>query len=121
KSHRWKSAITADAIAAVIQSRPDLDWVISDSRRTPAGFLDELRSRGLTAEILSHQQTTPEWVPLQLMAAREAWATEDSLSMIYEAVTAGARTGVLPVPARRPRADPVQAVRKLTREGFATH
>lgn len=121
KSHGWASASTIDAITAVIRSRPELVWALTDSRRTPGGFLDQLRTRGLDVEIISHRQTTPDWVPSHLLAASEAWATEDSLSMIYEAVTAGARTGVLPVPATRPRADTVQAVQKLIREGYATH
>jgi mitochondrial fission protein ELM1 len=120
KSHGWDAATTATAIAAVIRSRPDLNWTISDSRRTPAGFLEQLRAQAPGAEIISHQQTKPDWVPAQLMAAEEAWATEDSVSMIFEAVTAGARTGILPVPATKPDADPVRAIQKLVREGYAT-
>jgi hypothetical protein len=40
--------------------------------------------------------------------------------MIFEAVTAGARTGVLPAPARRVDADPVRAVGQLIHAGHAT-
>lgn len=120
KSHGWSAETTATAINAVIQARPELTWTISDSRRTPAGFLDQLRAQHIKAEIISHQQTKPDWVPAQLMAAKEAWVTEDSVSMIFEAVTAGARTGVLPAPAIKPTADTVRAVRKLVREGYAT-
>lgn len=120
KSHGWDAPTTASAIMAVVHSRPELDWAITDSRRTPAGFLDQLRAQKLRAEIISHQQTPPHWVPTHLMAATEAWATEDSVSMIFEAVTAGARTGVLPVPATKPNAAPVLAVQKLVREGYAT-
>jgi mitochondrial fission protein ELM1 len=120
KSHGWDAATTAKAIATVIASRPDLNWTISDSRRTPAGFLDQLHAKVLGAEIISHQQTRADWVPTQLLAAAEAWATADSVSMIFEAVTAGARTGVLPVPATKPDADPVRAIHKLVRAGYAT-
>lgn len=121
KSHGWDSTTTASAIVAVIKARAELAWTISNSRRTPADFLDQLRAQKLPAEIISYQQTKPDWVPTQLMAAEEAWATEDSVSMIFEAVTAGARTGVLPVPAAKPNADPVRAVQKLLREGYATN
>ena len=120
KSHGWDGPLTASAIVAAVNSRPELTWAITDSRRTPAGFLEQLRTQGLRAEIISHQQTKPDWVPTHLMAAEEAWATEDSVSMIFEAVTAGARTGVLPVPATKPNADPVRAVQKLMHEGYAT-
>jgi mitochondrial fission protein ELM1 len=120
KSHGWDSPTTANAIVAVVNSRPELDWAITDSRRTPPEFLEQLRAKNLRAEIISHQQTPPDWVPARLLAAEEAWATEDSVSMIFEAVTAGARTGVLPVPATKPDADPIHAVQKLGREGYAT-
>ena len=120
KSHGWDSATTATAIAAVVNARPDLTWTVSDSRRTPPEFLHQLRRQQLRAEIISHHQTKADWVPTQLMPAAEAWATEDSVSMIFEAVTAGARTGILPVPVARPRAELVQAVQNLVREGYAT-
>lgn len=121
KSHGWNSQTTTQAISTVVKSRSDLTWTISDSRRTPPEFLDQLQTQKLGAEILSHQKTKPDWVPTQLMAADEAWATEDSVSMIFEAVTAKARTGVLPVPVSKPNADPVRAVQKLVREGYATN
>jgi hypothetical protein len=40
--------------------------------------------------------------------------------MIFEAVTAGARTGLLPVPVLKPKADPVRAIRQLVQAGHAT-
>jgi uncharacterized protein len=82
--------------------------------------LDQLRQQGLAAEIISHKQTKPDWLPALLGAAEEAWVTEDSISMIFEAVTAGARTGILPVPVLKSSADPVRAIRELVRHGHAT-
>ncbi len=121
KSHGWNANLTAEAIAAVIRARPELKWIMTDSRRTPEGFLDQIQAQHLPVEIAPHQKTPPDWVPAQLMAATEAWATEDSVSMIFEAVTAGARTGILPVPATEPEADPVRAVLKLVQAGYATN
>jgi mitochondrial fission protein ELM1 len=119
KSHGWAAQITAEAIAAVLAARPELQWTVSDSRRTPAGFLEQLRVRGLRAEFHPHQQTASDWVPAQLMTATETWVTEDSVSMIFEAVTARARTGILPVPVIRPNADSVGAIRALVQQGYA--
>lgn len=121
KAHGWAAETTAAAVSAVIEARPELTWTVSDSRRTPTGFLDQLRAQAIKAEIISHQQTKPDWLPAQLMAAQEAWATEDSVSMLFEAVTAGARTGILPAPITKPAADPVRAIGMLMQEGYATH
>jgi len=121
KSHGWAAAATATAIVTVVRARTDLTWTIADSRRTPAGFLEQLRAPLGAVEVVPHQQTQPDWLPNQLMAAQEVWATEDSISMIFEAVSAGARTGILPVPVIKPGADLVCAMRELVREGYATH
>lgn len=120
KHHGWDADPLAGAVATVIAARPELSWVVGDSFRTPANFLDQLRRRDLRAEFASHARTTPEWLPAQLLAAEEVWVTEDSVSMLHEAVTAGARTGVLPMPVRSGNSRPVQAVRGLVTDGFAT-
>ena len=45
--------------------------------------------------------TGPDWLPAQLARAGQAWATADSVSMVYEALTAGAAVGILDVPRQR--------------------
>jgi hypothetical protein len=52
-------------------------------------------------EVVPAQSTGPDWLPARLAATDVAWITEDSVSMLYEALTAGARTGLLAVPQRR--------------------
>jgi hypothetical protein len=119
KHHGWDGALLAEAIGAVLAAQPALAWTVADSRRTPADFLAQLRSRNLPAEFMPHARTTPEWLPAQLLAATEVWVTEDSVSMVHEAVTAGARTGVLPVPPRRRRGRVYGAISHLEADGYA--
>jgi hypothetical protein len=116
----WEAAPLVEAIQKIVNARPELEWVIGDSRRTPADFLPFLGSRNLRAGLVSHAQTTPEWLPSQLAAAEEVWVTEESVSMLHEAVTAGARTGMLPMPQRVRDSRPIRAVRGLAAEGYAT-
>ncbi|HNQ72108.1 MAG TPA: ELM1/GtrOC1 family putative glycosyltransferase [Verrucomicrobiota bacterium] len=116
----WDAPGLIAAITTVIRTRSELAWTITDSRRTPAGFLEQLGAVGLSATVVPHQQTPAGWVPAHLLTAAEAWVTADSVSMIFEAVTARARTGVIPVPAIRPGASPVRAIQTLIREGYAT-
>jgi mitochondrial fission protein ELM1 len=120
KHHGWDANRLAEAVSAVVAARPELSWVIGDSFRTPGDFLDQLRQRNLRAELVAHAQTTPEWLPSQLLAAQEVWVTEDSVSMLHEAVTAGARTGLLPMPTNNHAARPLRAVQGLVRDGFVT-
>lgn len=119
KHHRWDPVPLLDAVYEVVRTQPALAWTIADSRRTPKGFFYTLASLGLKAELMPHTRTTPDWLPAQLLAAEEVWATEDSISMVYEAVTARARTGILPVPARRKRGRVLGAIRNLEVDGYA--
>lgn len=100
RHHGWDGARLAGMIAQVLSTRPDLAWVVADSRRTPAGYLAELQPPpGLRVEKVGHAGTAPGWLAGELARASVVWVTADSVSMAHEAVTAGACTGVLPVPA----------------------
>lgn len=117
--HGWDADSLIRALNEVIAARPGLTWVIGDSRRTPGGTLPRLTAAGIPALTVPHQTTTPGWLPEQLMRAEEAWVTEDSVSMLHEAVTARARTGVLPMPRLVNRSRVVRAVDELVTGGFA--
>jgi uncharacterized protein len=120
KHHGWDAEKLLPAIQLVIASRPDLQWTVGDSRRTPADFLPRLRVIGCRADIVPHAKTTRDWLPAQLLAAQEAWVTEDSISMIFEAVTAGARTGLLPAPVIQTDGRVRQSIVNLVNENYVT-
>ena len=48
--------------------------------------------------LLAPAQDTPQgWIFEQMQLAEAVWVTEDSVSMIYEALTAGCRVGVIEI------------------------
>ncbi|MEZ5541520.1 MAG: mitochondrial fission ELM1 family protein [Pseudomonadota bacterium] len=114
---------TGDAVAAQIAQLPArstaLQWTLTTSRRTPAGFLERLGAvPGLT--IVPCDRTGPDWLPAQLAGAAQVWVTQDSVSMIFEALTSGAAVGLIDVPWRNPRDRVAQGVVQLVREGLVT-
>jgi mitochondrial fission protein ELM1 len=94
-SHAWDGPALLHSLQQITTTG---NWLIADSRRTPAGFTTEIRRTIPTVRVFPHQETTPDWLPGQLAGAEEVWVTEDSVSMIYEALSTGARVGLLPVP-----------------------
>lgn len=125
KHHGWDGAALAPRIARVIAARPELAWIVADSRRTPEGFLQGLElasvagAAGGGVRKVPHQETGPGWLAGELARASVVWATEDSVSMVHEAVTAGAATGVLPAPALRGGGGrPARAVAGLVEAGL---
>lgn len=117
KTHGWDGAALLDMLA---KSTDRGGWELTDSRRTPEGFLDEARTKLPGVTVFSHTQTTPDWVPEKLRHAKEVWVTEDSVSMIYEALTSGARVGLLPVPRLRKTSRVLCGIDGLIRDGFLT-
>ena len=106
--HRWDGPALVGMVRTIVDAHPMVAWRIADSRRTPACTRHLLRaiaslSTGAAPNcaFVPHEETGPEWLSTALAEAGTVWVTEDSVSMLYEALSAGAATGLLPVPRRR--------------------
>ena len=106
KHHGWDQAGLLAAIGELLVREPQRHWRLTTSRRTPPSWLSALAPLVEQAagrlEVLPCAQTGPDWLPAQLARAAVAWVTADSVSMVYEALTAGAAVGILPLPEQRP-------------------
>lgn len=103
RHYDWNTGQVLDQITTIIHKAPQLNWQITDSARTPSETRQRLKEFGDTgnAGFLSHTETPSGWVGEQLHTSDTAWVTADSISMIYESLTAGVHTGILPVPFSR--------------------
>lgn len=98
KHYGWNSRQMAEQIETLIDSSPDIRWKLTTSRRTPDDFFPLLKQLNNKLAIIPHTETGPDWLPNQLCESGFVWVSEDSVSMIYEALTSGASTGLLEVP-----------------------
>ncbi|MFN2309530.1 MAG: mitochondrial fission ELM1 family protein [Gammaproteobacteria bacterium] len=102
KHHRWSEREVIEQLAQ-IQAHSDAAqrWRLTSSRRTPPGFLAALNKIVDPAriEVVPFERTDANWVPAQLAWAGTVWVTADSVSMLYEALTAGAAVGLIELPA----------------------
>lgn len=94
RHYRWDTAAVAAQVREVVTARPDLAWTLTTSRRTPADFLTALGAPPGLA-IQPYTQTPAGWLEAALAASGEVWVSPDSGSMVYEALTAGCRVGLL--------------------------
>lgn len=102
KHHRWSEREVIEQVARIqARSAPQQRWRLTTSRRTPPGFVVALNALIDPAriEVVPYEQTDAEWLPAQLAWAGTVWVTADSVSMIYEALTAGAAVGLIEVAA----------------------
>ena len=99
--------------------------VLTTSRRTPTDFVPQLTAACPSIRIEPVESTGPTWVEDHLASAAEVWVTQDSVSMVYEALSCGAPVGIIEMPENPKRAGkaPSRVARglaKLVEEGFVT-
>lgn len=116
--HGWDGDTLATAVREITATGSP--WEITDSRRTPDGFLESLGRLAPQLTLHPHQQTGPDWLAAKLSTADSVWVTEDSVSMVCEALTAGARVGILPMPRTRRRSRVVRGLEMLADDGYVT-
>jgi mitochondrial fission protein ELM1 len=118
--YRWDDQAVWRAIETIARSQPGVTWRLTTSRRTPESFLKSAPA-GLPVNLclIPHMQTGPGWLESALTDCAQAWVTEDSVSMLYEALTAGAAVGLLRLPALR-SSRVRRGVESLLAEGWIT-
>ena len=104
KSHDWRSLELVEQIRTIIRRGEGVRWTISSSPRTPEDMVEmmtELADEAANVDFFRFEETEPGWIEKQYARSRYVWVTADSMSMVYEALSAGCRVGLLPVAWKR--------------------
>jgi len=96
RHYRWDNDEILTQLERLVEERPLQKWLLTTSRRTPASMLPALLDRA-EFQCVPYACTDSDWLPARLSEAGEVWVSEDSVSMIYEVLTAGAQLGLLKV------------------------
>jgi mitochondrial fission protein ELM1 len=115
----WDSTAVCQQVVQICQAQPQLRWLLTNSRRTPEDFLPALQQANLpNLDIVPVEQTPSGWVKQQLESAGQVWVTRDSVSMVFESITAAAPTGLLNLqPLRQSRV--VRSMDDVIAQGWA--
>jgi hypothetical protein len=99
KHYGWNERSLIDQLRAIIGAGRGVHWTIADSRRTPPGTRVLLRKfASSNIRYIADGDTTPDWLPGELERSHGAWVSADSVSMVYEALSAGCAVGLIDVP-----------------------
>lgn len=97
----WDDALLLSQLEEILH-KTDKQWVLTTSRRTPLSTLDAVRQLPPDQlQVVAYEETKPGWVAAILQRTSQAWITEDSVSMVYEALTAGVACGLLTLPEKK--------------------
>ncbi|MFV0478668.1 MAG: mitochondrial fission ELM1 family protein [Parahaliea sp.] len=101
-NHGWDEADMLQQLKNLVASQPEQHWLLTTSRRTPAHFITALSSlANNNFKVVPVEETDRDWLRRQYARCGRIWVSEDSASMVYEALTAGAQVGILAVPRLR--------------------
>jgi len=100
--YRWSDDELITQIAEIISRHPDCRWYLTTSVQTPMETERRLQElSGQNVFCIPHHEVDPKWLFGRIQDAEQVWLTEDNLSVIYQALTAGAAIGVLSIPRRK--------------------
>ncbi len=99
KSHNWNSIKIFDSVKTIIDKERKVQWTISTSPRTPEDMEQLLftGSKDRKIAFFPYSQTPKYWLERQYAENKYVWVTADSMSMIYEAISAGCSVGLIPI------------------------
>jgi uncharacterized protein len=101
--YRWSDDELIAQISEILSRHPDSRWYLTTTLQTPAETERRLQElAGQNVFCIPHHEADPKWLFGRIQDAEQVWLTEDSLSVIYQALTAGAAIGLLSMPRRKP-------------------
>ena len=119
--HGWDEERVFAQLTAIVAQDRERNWTITTSPRTPVSTSQRLRHTPPAGALVKLvDEVDDQWLPTALSACAAAWVTEDSVSMVYEALTAGTATGLLDVPAIKAPDRVRRGIDELVRSGMVT-
>ncbi len=118
KHFDWETGRLVLSIHRLARETPQVQWLLTMSPRTPAATLEAIQRLKLpNLQVMPLQQTPAGWLEEKLATASQVWVTPDSVSMLYEALTAGCSVGVFNLKAKR-MSRVVRGLEKLRESGW---
>ena len=100
KHFDWSDQQVFEQTAAIVRRTSDIRWRVVTSRRTPVSYLKLCTKQSLQAEMICPDDVDSLWLPTIIAQSEYTWVTQDSMSMTFEALTAGCRVGVIELSCR---------------------
>lgn len=96
KNFVWDSNYLINQIEDLVSNNGSIKFLLSTSRRTPQDFIMKIRKiRKKNLIIVPLKDQEENWLENNFNNTKISWISEDSISMIYESLTAGQQVGIL--------------------------
>ena len=117
--HGWDESMLIKQIDQILEANPSIQWTLTSSRRTPPSTTTQLEKLSKEQlKVIPVEATDKDWLPRELSMSAHVWVTEDSVSMVYEALSSGAKVGLLPTPIKTTSSRVVCGLESLKQNGY---
>lgn len=99
-SHHWDNDNVIEMVKTIVSREADITWTITSSPRTPMETneaIKKLLALHDNVTFFPYEETWKGWVEEQYDRCELVWVTSDSISMLYEAMSAGCKVHILPM------------------------
>ena len=121
KSHYWNSDTLRKQLLNLFNDPTIGQWTVTSSPRTPkqtCEMVEVLVGNNNNINFFPFEKTEKGWVEQQYNLNKYVWVTADSMSMVYEALSAGCHVGLLPVQWKKKKSKFRRSEDFLIDEGF---
>ena len=92
----WDSKLVLEQIKNISKKFKFKKLLITTSRRTPLEFIDEFKRLKIkNIQLYEHTKIINNWLDKNIIKVKNIWVTNDSYSMLIEAIASGAYTDIL--------------------------
>ena len=96
KHFYWDSKIVLEQIKNISKKFKFKKLLITTSRRTPIDFINEFNKLKIkNIKLYEHTKIINDWLDKNIIKVKNIWVTNDSYSMLIEAIASGAYTDIL--------------------------
>ena len=96
KHYFWDSNIVLEEICKISKKFKFIKLLLSTSRRTPFDFLDQLNELNIPdIKVYEYSKIKSDWLDKHINKVKNIWVTNDSYSMVTEALASGADVDII--------------------------
>lgn len=121
-SKGWDTSQICGYVKRIAEKEKVTGWTVSTSPRTPDDTsiaLKNIAESNSNVDFFDFRDTPSGWVEEKYAESEITWVSVDSMSMIYEALTAGCKVGLLPLEWKRHDNKFSRSMEELVNRGLA--
>ena len=121
KHYYWNTKLILEKIKNISKQYEFKRLLLTTSRRTPVNFVNEFNNLKIkNVKLYEHKKIDNDWLDKNITKVKNVWVTNDSYSMLIEAIASGANTNILDLEIKKKSklSEEIEKIKKNIRKKF---